>query len=77
METNAKSIGCTHILGYRESVIVKESIMILSATGTAIKVETRKERWIKEHLKFAKKIRGKEHTCEEHKGTDYGKLTKH
>ena len=39
IEKNAKAINCTHILGYREYVNVCDSVMILSAKGTAIKVK--------------------------------------
>lgn len=35
---NAISVNCTHILGYRETIHVYDSIMIMSVFGTAIKV---------------------------------------
>jgi hypothetical protein len=41
IEKNALSLDCTHILGYRESVEIFEDIMILSASGTAVKIKNR------------------------------------
>jgi hypothetical protein len=38
IEKNVKAINCTHILGYMEVVSVSDSVMILSAYGTALKV---------------------------------------
>ena len=41
IEKNALSLDCTHILGYRESVEIFEDIMILSVSGTAVKIKNR------------------------------------
>jgi len=41
IEKNAFSLNCTHILGYKESVEIFDDIMILSVSGTAIKVKNR------------------------------------
>lgn len=36
---NVQAVNCTHVLGYRELLTVCDSVMILSASGTAIKVK--------------------------------------
>jgi len=35
---NARSLNCTHILGYREVVSIYEDVMILNVFGTAVKI---------------------------------------
>ena len=39
MDKNAESLNCNYIIGYKESVEVFDTVMILSASGTAIKVK--------------------------------------
>lgn len=39
IEKNVQAVNCTHVLGYRELLTVCDSVMILSASGTAIKVK--------------------------------------
>jgi hypothetical protein len=39
IEKNALSVNCTHIVGYRETLQVYDDIMIMSVSGTAIKVK--------------------------------------
>ena len=34
----ARSINCTHIIGYREIVHIYEDVMILNTFGTAVKI---------------------------------------
>jgi len=41
IEKNALSVDCTHIVGYRETLQVYDDIMIMSVSGTAIKVRQR------------------------------------
>jgi hypothetical protein len=41
IENNAQSVGCTLILGYKEQLEVFDNIMIMSVTGTAIKIKTK------------------------------------
>jgi hypothetical protein len=35
---NALSIGCTHILGYREIVCIYHDVIVLNIMGTAVKI---------------------------------------
>lgn len=39
MDKNAESMNCNYIIGYKESAEVFDTVMILSASGTAIKVK--------------------------------------
>lgn len=39
IEQNALSVGCSLIIGYRETIEVFDNIMIMSATGTATKIK--------------------------------------
>jgi hypothetical protein len=32
-------LNCTHILGYREHAIIYEDVIVLSITGTAVKIK--------------------------------------
>ena len=41
IKKNALSVYCNYILGYRETISVYDDVMILSATGTAIKIRPR------------------------------------
>lgn len=41
IEQNALVLGCTHILGYRETMHIYEDIMIMNVYGSAIKVKKR------------------------------------
>jgi hypothetical protein len=36
---SAAAIGCTHVMGYRESVSIFHEIMVMTAFGTAIKLK--------------------------------------
>lgn len=35
---NAKSLNCTHILGYREIATIYEDVIIMNVFGTAVKI---------------------------------------
>jgi hypothetical protein len=35
---NARSLSCTHILGYREVVSIYEDVIVLNVFGTAVKI---------------------------------------
>jgi hypothetical protein len=39
IEKNAQSVGCSLIIGYRETIEVFDNIMIMSVTGTATKIK--------------------------------------
>lgn len=39
IEKNVQAVNCTHVLGYREYIRICESVLVLSACGTAIKVK--------------------------------------
>jgi hypothetical protein len=41
IEKNAASLNCNYIIGYREIIHVFESIMIMSVSGTAVKIKHR------------------------------------
>lgn len=41
---NALSIGCTHIIGYRETVSIFSDVMILNVFGTAVKISEGKRK---------------------------------
>ena len=42
IEKNANYLDCNHILGYRETIHIHEDLLIMSATGTAVKVVAKK-----------------------------------
>ncbi len=42
MEKNALFLNCTHVMGYLEINYIYENLMIMSVSGTAIKLGNRK-----------------------------------
>lgn len=41
IELNALCLGCTHILGYRETMHIFEDIMVMNVYGSALKLKAR------------------------------------
>ncbi len=40
---SALALGCTHVLGYREMVVIQQDIHVMTAIGTAIKYQPNKK----------------------------------